>query len=293
MPVEIEQVRRFNRAVTSRVGALNDRYLARDRPLGASRLLWEIGPEGREVRELRARLGLDSGHLSRLLRVLEGEGLVAVEADRTDRRVRVALLTARGRREHELIDTRSDELAESMLEPLSPPKRNELVAAMATVERLLKASMVELREVDPQSPDARACIRAYFDELAGRPGSRFDETTSLPTDREDLMPPRGAFLVAYLNGEPVGCGGVKHPPGQPADVKRMWVAESARGLGLGRRLLAELEGRAAAAGAPSTRLETNGVLVEAIGMYRSSGYEEVAAFNDEPFGDHWFEKPLR
>src|SRR4051795_10789338 len=80
----IEQVRRFNRTVTSRVGALNDRYLARGRPLGASRLLWEIGSAarpGRELRELRGRLGLDSGHLSRLLRMLEDEGLVAVEAD--------------------------------------------------------------------------------------------------------------------------------------------------------------------------------------------------------------------
>jgi ribosomal protein S18 acetylase RimI-like enzyme len=180
-----------------------------------------------------------------------------------------------------------------MLEPLSPARRDALVSAMATVERLLTASMVELRTVDPDHPDAQACIHAYFDELTNRPRSRFDARTSLPADRHDLMPPNGAFLVAYLNGEAVGCGGVKHPPGErAADIKRMWVAADARGLGLGRRLLAELEERAQNSGATHARLETNRALTEALGMYRSAGYEEVAAFNDEPFGDHWFEKRL-
>jgi DNA-binding MarR family transcriptional regulator/GNAT superfamily N-acetyltransferase len=294
---EVDQVRRFNRTVTTRVGALNDRYLARDRPLGASRLLWEIGTadaDGREVRELRARLGLDSGHLSRLLRLLEDEGLLTVEPDPSDRRVRVARLTARGRREHELIDRRSDELAASMLEPLSPARKNELVQAMVTVERLLTASMVELRETDPDHPDAQRCIQAYYSELARRSSGRFDPRTSIPADRRELMPPHGAFLVAYLYGEPIGCGGVKRPPGErAADIKRMWVAADARGLGVGRRLLMELEAHARDSGATHARLETNRVLTEALGMYRSAGYEEVPAFNDEPFGDHWFEKRLQ
>src|SRR4051795_4600178 len=133
-PAAIDQVRSFNRSVTQRVGALNDHYLARDRPLGASRLLWEIGARGGEVRALRARLGLDSGHLSRLLRALEAEGLVRVEPAASDRRVRVARLTRKGRSEVELLDRRSDELARSMLAPLGARKREELVAAMATVE---------------------------------------------------------------------------------------------------------------------------------------------------------------
>jgi ribosomal protein S18 acetylase RimI-like enzyme len=77
------------------------------------------------------------------------------------------------------------------------------------------------------------------------------------------------------------------------DIKRMWVDDAARGLGLGRRLLADLESRAARAGARTARLETNRTLVEAIALYRSVGYREVPAFNDEPFADHWFEKGLR
>jgi DNA-binding MarR family transcriptional regulator/GNAT superfamily N-acetyltransferase len=290
---QVEQVRRFNRTVTRRVGALDDEYLASGRPLGASRLLWEIGRKGAEVRGLRARLGLDSGHLSRLLRRLEDERLVRVDADESDRRVRVARLTAEGRRELDLLDRRSNDLVHSMLDPLRPRQRDQLVAAMATVERLLTASMVELRAIDPDHDDAKHCIRAYFAELSERSNGRFDPRTSLPADRHELIAPNGAFVVAYLDGTPVGCGAVKHPPGATAaEIKRMWVAPQARGLGLGRRLLEELEGRALANGASTARLETNDVLVEALGMYRSAGYEEVPAFNDEPFGDHWFAKRL-
>ena len=72
----------------------------------------------------------------------------------------------------------------------------------------------------------------------------------------------------------------------------MWVSTSARGLGVGRRLLSELERHAAEHGAHAIRLETNKTLVEAISLYRSAGYGEVAAFNDEPYADHWFEKRL-
>src|ERR671934_1867393 len=119
MPEEamVAEVRRFNRTVTAQVGALDDRFLGRARPLGEARLLWEIGLDGCEVRLLRARLGLDSGYLSRLLRSLEAAGLVTVAAGGSDRRVRVARLTAAGRRERAALDKRSDELARSLLAP--------------------------------------------------------------------------------------------------------------------------------------------------------------------------------
>ena len=107
-----------------------------------------------------------------------------------------------------------------------------------------------------------------------------------------MRPPAGLFLVATLHGEPVGCGALKLHNPEPAELKRMWVADAARGLGLGRRLLGELERRAAALGATSIRLETNRALTEAIALYRSAGYREVAAFNDERYADHWFEKQL-
>jgi DNA-binding MarR family transcriptional regulator/GNAT superfamily N-acetyltransferase len=289
----VERVRRFNRTVTQRVGALNDRFLARDRPLGEARVLWEIGGDGCEVRTLRKRLELDSGQVSRLLRSLEAADLVQVAPSAADRRVRVARLTRAGLAERALLDKRSDELAASVLAPLSDDQRDELLNAMRVVERLLTAAAVEIRRVDANHPDARQCLRAYFDELDRRSQSGFDPAAGISAEPHELTPPAGCLLVAYLRSEPVGCGAVKHPPGAPSHIKRMWVAQPARGLGIGRRLLGELEQRAARSGAAIVRLDTNRALVEAIAMYRSAGYREVAAFNDEPFADYWFEKRLR
>jgi GNAT superfamily N-acetyltransferase len=90
----------------------------------------------------------------------------------------------------------------------------------------------------------------------------------------------------------VGCAAIKFHGAAPAEVKRMWVAESVRRLGVGRRLLAAIEAHARDRGVRTLRLETNRALVEAIALYRSTGYQEVPAFNDEPFADHWFEKDL-
>jgi DNA-binding MarR family transcriptional regulator/GNAT superfamily N-acetyltransferase len=288
----VEQVRSFNRTVTQRIGALSDRFLARERPLGESRVLWEIGPAGCEVRALRNRLELDSGQLSRILRSLEAAGMVRVEPSRADRRIRIARLTRAGRAERELLDRRSHELAESMLARLDAKQREALVDAMRTVERLLTSAAVDIRELDPNHPDARQCLRAYFDELDRRADTGFDPAAGISAEPHELTPPAGSLLVAYLHGEPVGCGAVKHHEGEPSEVKRMWVSPGARGLGLGRHLLAQLEAQAAVSGARMTRLETNRALVEAIALYRSAGYREVPAFNDEPFADHWFEKEL-
>ena len=289
---EVDQVRRFNRVVTQRVGALNDRFLGLSRPLGEARMVWEIGTEGCEVRSLRSRLGLDSGHASRLLRTLEADGLVKLEPSPADRRVRVARLTSRGLAERALLEERSDEVADSILAPLDPGGRSELVGAMRTVERLLMKGTVELRVADSAGRDAQRCIRAYFAEIDRRSDSGFDPETSLPAEPWDFVAPTGAFLVAYLQGEPVGCGGVRHLDGGVSEIKRMWVAESVRGLGTGRRLLAGLESHARRHGSTAARLDTNRFLVEAISMYRSAGYVDVAAFNDEPFAHHWFRKEL-
>ncbi len=288
----VDQVRRFNRTVTQRVGALNDAFLARDRPLGQARLLWEIGPHGADVRLLRSRLDLDSGYLSRLLRALEKDGLVVVTQNGADGRVRTARLTESGLTERTELDRRADHVADSILRPLSDRQRTRLVSAMADVERLLVASMVEVVVRDPRLPDARSCLRAYFDELARRFDDGYDPSRGVSASDEEMTPPAGLFLLATLHDEPVGCGALKFHRAEPAEIKRMWVAPSARGLGLGRRLLADLEAQAAANHASTVRLETNRNLIEAISMYRSAGYREVEPFNDEPYAHHWFEKAL-
>jgi DNA-binding MarR family transcriptional regulator len=280
----IAQVRRFSRTVTQRVGALNEEFLARDRPLGQSRVLWEIGHEPVDVRELRARLDLDSGYLSRLLRALEHDGLVAVDPSPADGRVRTARLTAAGEQERTELDRLSDAAAGALLDPLTGRQRDRLVAAMAEVERLLAASAVTFELRDIQDPDAQRCIQAYYAELGTRFDNGFDPGRSLPADGARI-------IVATLHGEAVGCGAVL-VDGPIAQIKRMWTSPATRGLGVGRRLLAHLEERAVKGGAKVARLETNQSLTEAIAMYRSAGYREVPAFNDERYAHHWFEKQL-
>jgi DNA-binding MarR family transcriptional regulator len=289
---KVGQIRSFNRAVTQRVGALSDAFLGRGRPLGQARLLWEIGPDGSEVRALRARLEMDSGYLSRLLRSLTADGLVDVTPSRTDGRVRTAHLTSRGLAERAELDRRAGDVAASILRPLTDRQRDRLVTAMAEVERLLAASAVRVGVCDPRHPHARFCERAYFAELAGRFDAGFDPAHSHTASVADLTPPAGLLLVATLHGEPAGCGALRFHGGGPAELKRMWVAPARRGLGLGRRLLAELEAHAAANGARVLRLETNRSLAEAISLYRTAGYREVTPFNDEPYAHHWFEKTL-
>jgi DNA-binding MarR family transcriptional regulator/GNAT superfamily N-acetyltransferase len=288
----IAKVRRFNRTVTQRVGALNDQYLARDRPLGEARLLWEIGEQGCDVRALRSHLDLDSGYLSRLLRALESDDLVSVGPSAGDKRVRTARLTRRGRAERAVLDHRSDALARSLLEPLTEVERERLVSAMGEVEALLTTALVEIDEIDPADPQAQHCLHEYFSELNRRFDAGFDPARALPLDLDDMRPPAGLFAVATLRGEPIGCGVLRFHGDDPAELKRMWVAPSARGLGVGRRLLGELESRAAAHGSRTLRLETNRALTEAIAMYRSAGYREIPAYNAEPYAHHWFEKEL-
>jgi DNA-binding MarR family transcriptional regulator/ribosomal protein S18 acetylase RimI-like enzyme len=289
-PGQIEQVRRFNRLVTQRVGALEDSYLRRGRPLGEARLIFETGRRGADVRSLRTRLGLDSGYLSRLLRSLENQRIVAVQKQSGDGRVRRVTLTRKGRAELAKYDALSDQLATSILVPLDVPQRERLVNAMAEVERLLSASAIEVRVEPPDSPDARWCLDRYFRDLAQRFETGFDPARSNPAEDQDMTPPAGYFVVARLDGVVAGCGALKRLDGTTAEIKRMWTAPEMRGRGVARKVLQTLEAIARDSGFRVLRLETNRTLIEAQALYRQQGYQEVAAFNDEPYAHHWFEK---
>jgi DNA-binding MarR family transcriptional regulator/GNAT superfamily N-acetyltransferase len=288
----IAGVRRFNRVVTQRVGALEEAFLSRGRPLGQARVLWEIGTSACEVRDLRSRLQLDSGYLSRLLRALEADGLVHLETGEGDARARSVRLTPAGLAERAELDRRSDHHAGVLLAGLTPAQQVRLVEAMGEVERLLTTSAVRIAPIDPMHPDARHCLRSYLRELSERFDTGFDPARSISARSEELIPPAGLMLLARMGTEPVGCGAVKFRADGRAEVKRMWVAPSARGLGLGRQLLEEIERHAVDRGIHTLRLETNRSLVEAIGLYRAAGFHEVQAFNDERYAHHWFEKHL-
>ena len=162
---------------------------------------------------------------------------------------------------------------------------------MAGSKRSLPAS-VRIDEEPPASRDAQYCLSEYYCELSQRFASGFDPAQSLSPSLEEFLPPDGSFIVMRLNDEPVGCGGFKRTSPDTAYLKRMWIAPSARGLGLGVRLLDALEEQARARGYRKVQLETNQSLTEARQLYRRCGYLEVAPFNEEPYAHHWFEKAL-
>ncbi|MEI2387286.1 GNAT family N-acetyltransferase [Breoghania sp. JC706] len=182
--------------------------------------------------------------------------------------------------------------AVSLLSSLDQARRDELAAAMSEVCGLLRASAIKVAVEPPESADAQWCMQEYFQELARRFDAGFDPSASNPADAASLRAPHGAFVIARLDGKPVGCGAVKQIKAGMGEVKRMWVADGARGLGVGRRIIEVLEAEARGFGISLLRLETNRNLTEALALYRSSGYREVPAFNDEPYAHHWFEKDL-
>lgn len=296
LPTQISQVRSFNRAVTQRIGALNDDYLQRGRPLGEARFLFEIGangPGGVDMRSLREKLSLDPGYASRLLRALEAQDLVASAPSKSDARVRHVRLTAKGKREYAAYDKSSDAFAEAMLAPLTQTQRAKLVTAMQEVENLLRVGSVVVAIEDAASIDAQYCLTQYFTEIASRFDAGYDPAKGLPAGANLLNPPNGLFLVARLDGAPIGCVGLKRTSKRDAEIKRMWVSPQARGVGLGRRLLDEIECQARVLGIKRLRLDTNSSLTEARALYARCGYREIPDFNGEPYADHWFEKVLQ
>jgi DNA-binding MarR family transcriptional regulator/GNAT superfamily N-acetyltransferase len=286
-------MRRFNRSYTQRIGVLGESYLDTGRPLGASRVLFEVGEDGSRVAELRRRLDLDSGYLSRMLRQLEQEGLVTVERDPADGRQRVVRLSADGRRELRRVDTQAERLARHLVAPLSDRQRTELAAALTTAERLLRAATVAFDVVDPRSLAARTAVARYFEELQERFPAGFDPDEGGAAGDAAMRAPRGSFLVVRSDGAVAGCGGVRRFEDGVAEIKRMWIDPDWRGLGLGRRLLARLEAVGRELGCGRVVLDTNEVLTEAITLYERSGYRAVERYNDDnPYAQRWFAKDL-
>jgi len=287
---QTETVRRFNRSYTQQVGALEDSFLGLGLPLSTMRLLFEIGSEPGTVQALRARMGLDSGYLSRLLRRLESEALIEVVPDPGDRRRRLTRLTGKGRRWWVVLETRSQLRAQALIDPLSERQRVRLVAALAQADLLVRAATVIIEDADPVSAPARKAVGRYFAELSQRFG--FNDTGLDSRDARALRPPGGVFALALSDGEAVACGGVQGLGPGLGEIKRMWVDETWRGAGLGSRLLRCLEDRAAHLGYLSVRLDTNGALSEAIAMYERAGYDKISRYNDNPEATHFFEKSL-
>jgi len=286
----VSRVRRFNRAVTKEAGALDGSFLGRGRPLGAARVLNAIGQGRTDVAAIRDYLDLDSGLMSRLLRALEEEGLVATMPHQDDARRRVAKLTTTGRREFNAYEAISNSRAERLLGRHT--RSQPLLAAMDLIASAFGRDAIAIDVVNPTTKEAQYCLGEYYGELARRFTGGFDVSLSRDPDAADMIAPRGTFLVAMSDRLPVGCVGLKGGGGELAEVKRLWVAPSARGLGLGRRLMESVENAARDIAIKVLRLDTNSALPEAGQLYRSSGWTEIERFNDDPYPDVFFEKRL-
>jgi DNA-binding MarR family transcriptional regulator/GNAT superfamily N-acetyltransferase len=286
----ISRVRRFNRVVTAEVGALDTSFLGRGRPLGAARVLNAIGHGQSDVAAIRDYLGLDSGLMSRLLRSLEDEGLIETVPNAQDARRRIVRLTEAGSSEFLAYEGLSNTQAETFLS--RHPYREELLRAMDLVASALGRSHIVIEEADPRHDDAKYCLREYYAELAQRFERGFDVSLSRDPDANDMIRPRGAFLLAMSDGLPIGCVGLKGSKSEIAEIKRLWVAPSARGLGLARRLMTATEDIARELSIKVLRLDTNKALPEAQKLYRSTGWTEIDRFNDDPYPDTFFEKHL-
>lgn len=286
----IARIRRFHRAVTTEAGVLDSSFLGRGRPLGPARVLNAIGNGIGDVGDIRSYLGLDSGLLSRLLRGLEAEGLVVTEPQDGDSRRRRALLTDRGRQEFLAYEALSDAQAHDIL--ARHPHPQDLLAAMDLVASTLGRDRITVVTVPLADPRAQDCLAAYYRELGQRLEQGFDVARSCDPEVEDMEAPRGAFLLALSDGMPIGCVGLKATDKGYAEIKRLWISPSARGLGLARRLMEQAEERALSLGITLLRLDSNRALHEALALYRKLGWVQIARFNDDPYPDFFFEKKL-
>lgn len=287
---DIRRLRRFSRSVTSALGAMDQSFLGRGRPLGVARVLNAIGQGMMEVRDLRAYLGLDSGLMSRNLRMLEEEGLIATTASEEDARQRQVQLTEAGRAEFDAYERLSDQHALEILG--RSRRRDELLAALDLVSATFCTTAPHIHRADPHDVNIAYAMTEYTKELSLRFGRSFAVTEMSEEERLDFLPPRGIFLLASVDGVAMGCGGLRPLQSGTGEVKRVWINPAWRGRGVSRRLMDALEQEARELGYGRLRLDTSRHLPEAVALYHALGYREIDRYNDNPDADHFFEKLL-
>jgi DNA-binding MarR family transcriptional regulator/GNAT superfamily N-acetyltransferase len=276
----IAAVRRFNRMYTRRIGALQQGYMGSAFPLPQCRVLYELGQRGEATAsELGAELDLDLGYLSRLLQSLRRQGVVQGEAAKEDaRRVRLSL-TAKGRKAYQLLDTRSRDLVAGMLGKLAEPEQTRLVGALQAVESVLekKERRITLR---PHRPGDMGWVverhAALYHEQDGW-GAPFEALVAgiVMEFLERFDPRRERCWIAERNGERVGCVFVVRQGATTAKLRLLLVEPSARGTGLGRRLVEECIAFARAKGYKKLVLWTHAHLAAARAIYRKTGFKKL------------------
>lgn len=291
---QIDAVRQFNRFHTRVVGALGEHLLQSALSLPQARVLYEIAKAPRaaapSARELGRLLHMDTGYLSRLLAALERDGLVCRQAAGGNARRLQLSLTDQGRQAFDRLDAAAADEVRGLLAPLSGPDIRALVAAMACIRRLLgdvpADRSVTLREPEPGDigwivhRQGRLYAQEYgwdlrFEALVAEISAQFVR---------DFKPGAERCWVADRGGDVVGSVFVVRQDDETAKLRLLYVEPSARGLGLGRRLVDECLRFAAAKGYRRMQLWTNDVLVAARRIYETAGFQLIEQAPHHSFG---------
>jgi len=152
--------------------------------------------------------------------------------------------------------------------------------------------MIVVAEEPASTADARWCLDRYAADLVRLFPEGFDPSRGNRLEPADVLPPHGHFVIARLEGRPIGCGALKLLGERTGEIKRVWTAEAARGQGVATKVMAALEDIARTRGLGRLLLDTNRALAAAQAMYGKLGYREIAPYNDNPYAHHWFEKRL-
>lgn len=287
---DIDRLRRLNRIFSRQSGALHTSFLGRGRPLNTARVLNAIGQGRTQVSDIRDYLSLDAGLLSRLLRSLEAEGLIEMRAGKTDARRKEACLTEAGRAEFEVYEELSNAQAERVLQ--NYPDHEAFLKAVDLVASVFGQAEVDVVDVDVEDPRFISCMQQFAKDVAKATGLDFNLEQTASADLSKMRPPKGGCLLAVSEGLPIGCVALTAFAEGEGEVKRLWISPAARGLGLSKRLMREIELRAQRLGMTRLVLDTNGALSAALGLYRASGWSEIERYNDNPYAQHFFEKRL-
>ena len=300
VPAErIAAVREFNRMYTKIVGVLDERMLNSPYSLTEVRVLFELAQrDSLPVTVLRQTLGLDAGYLSRLLARFESDGLVARERSSTDARAQVVALTAAGKEVFAKLDSLSSEQVGRLLAGLTEDNQRRVVQAMDVIRVQLgdrpRPATIVLRP--PRVGDFGWIIHRHGTVYAQEYGwdSSFEALTArvVADYLDDHDPQREAAWVADLHGEPAGCVFCVRRDDRTARLRLLLVEPSARGHGLGSRLVKECVNFARGAGYRAMELWTVDLLVAARRIYQHEGFQLVAEekaghFGHELVGQTW------
>jgi DNA-binding MarR family transcriptional regulator/predicted GNAT family acetyltransferase len=286
----IAAIRRFSRFYTTVIGALQEGLLHSRFSLTEARVLFELANrDGATASTLGRELGLDAGYLSRILHRFEQERLLVRQVSETDRRQSVLALTEAGRAAFAPLDARSREEVGTLLATLPDDAQTEVVAAMARIEALLGARPSrEHRLRDPQPGDIGWVVARHAALYAAEYGfdARFEALVAKVAGAflASHDPARERCWIAERDGVNLGSVFVVRVDDELARLRLLLVEPAARGLGIGKRLVAECIAFARAAGYRRMTLWTNDVLLAARGIYLAAGFRLVASQPHSDFG---------